>query len=45
MVKKTFPATVRDRGRITIDSEARYELGLEKGDYVLVTVEPMEETQ
>ena len=40
---RTCPARVRDRGQVTIDANVRRELGLESGDFVKLTVEPLEE--
>jgi AbrB family looped-hinge helix DNA binding protein len=37
------PTRVIDNGRVTIPAEVRRELGLEKGDYVLIHVTPLEE--
>lgn len=36
------PAKVLSRGRVTIPADLRRDLGLEKGDYVLVNVRPLE---
>lgn len=40
---KQFPAKVYSRGRVTIDRDVRAELDIEKGDYVMVTVEELDE--
>jgi len=45
MVTKTHPAKIQSGGRVSIEKSVRDEFDLEQGDYVLVTVEPMEETQ
>lgn len=37
-----FAAKVTSRGRITIDSKVRSELGLDDGDWVVVEVKPIE---
>ena len=33
---------IQSGGRVSIDSEIRRELGLEKGDYVVIDVKPLE---
>lgn len=37
-----FAAKVTSRGRITIDSKVRSELGLEDGDWVVAKVKPID---
>lgn len=37
------PTKVIDDGRVTIPADIRRELGLEKGDYVVVDVRPLEQ--
>ncbi|WP_425601760.1 AbrB/MazE/SpoVT family DNA-binding domain-containing protein [Haloplanus pelagicus] len=37
------PTRVIEDGRITIPAHVRRDLGLEKGDYVMVDVRPLEE--
>jgi len=44
MVERQFPATIRQRGQVTIDKDVRDELDLGLGDYVILTVKPMERT-
>lgn len=36
------PARVIDDGRVTIPAHIRRDLGIEKGDYVMVDVHPLE---
>lgn len=38
------PTKVINNGRVTIPAEVRNELGLQEGDYVLIDVEPLEES-
>lgn len=38
------PAKVIESGRVTIPATIRKRYGLEKGDYVIVDVRPMEDT-
>ena len=45
MATKTHPAKIQTGGRVSIDKSVRDELNLEMGDYVMITVEPMEDTQ
>jgi len=40
---KKAPARILKEGRVTIPKSTRRELGLEYGDFVLVSVEPIEE--
>ncbi len=40
-----IPTKVINDGRVTIPAEVRRELGLERGDYVLVDVQPLEEVE
>lgn|GEM_PF-4491191 len=37
----TAPTRVIENGRCTIPAEIRRELGLKKGDYVIINVEPL----
>lgn len=39
------PTQVTQQGRVTIPADIRRDLGLEKGDYVLVDVQPLEEAE
>lgn len=39
----TAPARVINDGRVTIPVEARRELGIEEGDYVLIDIRPIRE--
>lgn len=43
MEPKTQPAKMQHGGRVSIDVEIRREFDLEEGDYVMITVRPMEE--
>jgi bifunctional DNA-binding transcriptional regulator/antitoxin component of YhaV-PrlF toxin-antitoxin module len=45
MTEATCPAKVQERGRVTIDVDARRELELETGDHVILTVKPVEEAK
>lgn len=36
------PTRVLERGRVTIPADLRREMGLEKGDYVVIDVKPLE---
>lgn len=38
------PARVLEQGRVTIPADVRRDLGLEQGDYVIVDVQPLEES-
>ena len=40
--QKECPAKVLDQGRVTIDASIRQDLGLEKGDFVVLQVRPLE---
>jgi AbrB family looped-hinge helix DNA binding protein len=40
---KRAPARVINDGRVTIPADVRRDLGLEKGDYVLIDVTPLGE--
>jgi AbrB family looped-hinge helix DNA binding protein len=40
-----IPTKVINDGRVTIPADVRRELELEKGDYVLVDVQPLEEAE
>lgn len=42
MSKRRCPAKVLERGRVTIDADVRRDLGLEKGDYVVIDVTRLE---
>lgn len=42
MTEAKCPAKVNERGRVTIDVDTRRELGLEPGDHVILSVEPLE---
>lgn len=37
------PTRVIDDGRVTIPAHIRRELGIEKGDYILVNIRPLED--
>jgi len=39
------PTRVLKQGRVTIPAEVRRDLGIEQGDYVMIDVEPLEDTQ
>jgi bifunctional DNA-binding transcriptional regulator/antitoxin component of YhaV-PrlF toxin-antitoxin module len=39
---KQCPAKLLDQGRVTIDASVRRDLGLERGNFVLLQVEPLE---
>lgn len=39
------PAKIQSGGRISIDADTRREMGLERGDYVLVEIEPLTEAE
>jgi len=36
------PARVIDDGRVTIPADVRREIGIEKGDYVMIDVQPLD---
>jgi len=36
------PARVINNGRVTIPADLRQELGIEKGDYVMIDVQPLD---
>lgn len=38
----TAPARVLAEGRVTIPAEIRHDLGIEKGDYVVLDIETLE---
>ena len=38
----TAPTRVSDAGRVTIPADVRQDLDLEKGDYILIDVQPLE---
>lgn len=42
MTEAKCPAKVNERGRVTIDVDTRRKLGLEPGDHVILSVEPLE---
>jgi bifunctional DNA-binding transcriptional regulator/antitoxin component of YhaV-PrlF toxin-antitoxin module len=43
MATRRCPAKVLDQGRVTIDASVRRDLGLEKGDFVVLKIRPFEE--
>ncbi|TKX85743.1 AbrB/MazE/SpoVT family DNA-binding domain-containing protein [Halorubrum sp. SS5] len=36
------PTRILEQGRVTIPADLRREMGLEKGDYVVIDVKPLE---
>ena len=40
--QREAPVRVIDDGRVTIPADLRQELGIEKGDYVMIDVQPLE---
>jgi len=42
MPSKKHPAKIQTGGRVSIDADIRRELGLEPGDHVILSVEPLE---
>jgi len=40
--RATAPTRVIDAGRVTIPANVRRDLGIEKGDYVIINVRPIE---
>ena len=41
-MKREAPTRVIENGRVTIPADLRRELGIEKGDYVVIGVEPFD---
>lgn len=41
-MKQEVPTRVIENGRVTIPADLRRELGIEKGDYVVIGVEPFD---
>lgn len=40
---RSQPAKMQTNGRVSIEADTRRELGLERGDWVLIEVRPLEE--